>query len=293
MKLLLNSITILLLVVITSCKNEPKEIDLIKKDEIVQTNYHIPKPWIANRVKKAKIKLNKTDAGIVVWNAMEAHGGLARWFSNGYLSFRFDYQPLDGSTRRNTYQIVDTWNNKARHTAYNDSTASFGWDGKESWVKTKDSAAFDYDTKFWALTPLYLAAYPFILDGEGVNLALLKQKEYEGKLQNVVKVTFEPEVGDAPDDYYVLYFDAESHIVSAIRYIVSYPEYFPNGGHSPEKIMEIVDQKLTNEILLPTGLKTHWLTENEEIGEFITKIDISDVAFMEKVPDNFFSKPKE
>ena len=33
------------------------------------------------------------------------------------------------------------------------------------------------------------------------------------------------------------------------------------------------------------------LTENEEKGEYVTKIDISDVSFVTQVPDQFFSKP--
>jgi hypothetical protein len=291
MRLVLNFILVAGLLLIGSCKEQSKKTDAVAIEEPTVVTYHIPETWINTRVEKAKERLNATDAGKIVWSAMEAQGGLETWYSNGYLSFRFDYQPLDGSIRRNSYQTIDTWNNKARHTSYVDSTAIFGWDGKEAWVKAKDSTAFEYDTRFWALTPLYLAGHPFVLDGEGVNLELLPQKEYKGKLQDVVKVTFGKNVGDAPDDFYILYFDTDSHIISAIRYIVSYPQYFPKGGHAPEKIMEIVGQKETNGILLPTGLKTHWLDKNEEMGEYITKIEISAVAFIPEVHENYFSKP--
>ena len=284
---------LVILFAVISCKEVPnkKAIEItIVEPEIGA--YPIPNSWIAKRVAKAKEKLNASEAGSVVWNAMEAQGGLRTWYANGYLTFRFDYQPIDGATRRNSNQTIDTWNNKARHTNYADSTACFGWDGKESWVMAKDSTAFEYDTRFWALTPLYLAAHPFVLDGEGVSLELLNQKEFKGKLQDVVKVTFEGYVGDAPDDFYVLYFDVDTHIISAIRYIVSYPEYFPKGGHSPEKIMEIVGQKATKGILLPIALKTYWLDENEEMGAYITKIEISGVDFIPEVPEGFFSKPE-
>jgi len=293
MKLILNYAVLIFFLFVVSCKEAPKDLETENSQELIATSYAIPQKWIENRVAIAKENLNVTEAGKIVWKSMEAHGGLDTWYANGFLSFRFDYQPLDGSTRRNTYQVIDTWNNKARHTDYADSTSSFGWDGKEAWVKAKDSTTFKYDTKFWALTPLYLAAYPFILDGEGVQLELLKQKVYKGNLQDVVKITFDANVGDAPDDYYILYFDVETHVISAIRYIVSYPEYFPNGGHSPEKIMEVTGQTVTNRILLPNGLKTYMLTENEEMGEYVTKIDIRDVAFVPQVPDQFFSKPAD
>ena len=207
MKIDFKLIAIALLLVAAGCKDKPKN-ELVMEDTKVVAAYPISEKWIANRVEKAKTRLNASEAGKVIWNAMEAQGGLATWYANGYLTFRFDYQPEDGSTRRNSYQTIDTWNNKARHASFEDSTAIFGWDGKEAWVKAKDTTAFEYDTRFWALTPLYLAGHPFVLDGEGVNLELLDQKEYKGNLQDVVKVTFGANVGDAPEDYYVLYFDS-------------------------------------------------------------------------------------
>ena len=291
MKIDFKLIAITLLLVAAGCKDKPKN-EQVKENTKVVAAYPISEKWIANRVEKAKTRLNASEAGKVIWNAMEAQGGLATWYAKGYLTFRFDYQPEDGSTRRNSYQTIDTWNNKARHASFEDSTAIFGWDGKEAWVKAKDTTAFEYDTRFWALTPLYLAGHPFVLDGEGVNFELLDQKDYKGNLQDVVKVTFGANVGDAPEDYYVLYFDTNTHIISAVRYIVSYPEYFPNGGHSPEKIMEIIGQKSTKGILLPTGLKTYWLDEHEEMGAYITKIDISDVDFIPQVPEGYFSEPE-
>ncbi|MEQ8220009.1 MAG: hypothetical protein RH981_17355 [Arenibacter sp.] len=121
--------------------------------------------------------------------------------SNGYLSFRFNYQPLDGSVPRDTCQTIDTWSNKARHRSVTDSTAIYGWNGKNAWVTVKDSTTFKYNLRFWTLTPLYLAAQPLMLDGEGVNLELLPQINYKDTPQDVVKVTFESAKGDAPDDY--------------------------------------------------------------------------------------------
>ncbi|QWX84375.1 hypothetical protein H0I23_01620 [Cellulophaga sp. HaHaR_3_176] len=282
----------LFLLAFTACKNEPKKekMDETATTEMVE-KYDIPESWVKNRVEKAKTRLNASEAGKVLWNGMEAQGGLEKWFNNGYLSFRFDYQPLDGSTRRNSYQTVDTWNNKARHNSVEDTTAIFGWDGKEAWVMAKDSTAFEYDTKFWALTPIYLFAHPFVLDGEGVGLELLEGREYKGDMQDVIKATFASGTGDAPDDYYILYFDKNTHKMSAISYIVSYPGYFPNGGHAPEKIMEIVGWKTVDGIDLPTSLKTHWSKEGD-LGEYITKIEISDLSFSPSVSENYFSKPE-
>ena len=280
-----------LLLIIGACKEQQKKTEEVVVESMV--NYKVPESWVQKRVDKASERLNATEAGKVVWKAMEAHGGLFKWYSNGYLSFRFNYQPLDGSVPRDTYQTIDTWSNKARHISATDSTAIFGWDGENAWIKAKDSTAFKYNTRFWALTPLYLAAQPFVLDGEGVNLELLPGTYYKDVPQDVVKVTFNPGTGDAPDDYYILYLDAKTHLLTALRYIVSYPGYFPNGGNNPEKIMDLVSRKTINGINLPLKFDTYWSTEDGlPKGEPITTIELSDIEFQNQVAEDFFKRPQ-
>lgn len=292
MRLQYNITFLVLFAFIISCKENPKSEQVSEKTTLSEKELAmVPKSWVDARVKKNKEKLNSTEAGEIVWNAMEAHGGLAKWYANGPLSFRFNYQPLNGKTARDSYQTVDTWSNRAKHTSVIDSTAHFGWTGDKAWVMAKDSTAFAYDTKFWALTPLYFLGQPFVLSGEGVNLELLPEKVYKDKKQDVVKVTFDSGTGDAPDDYYILYFGQDSHKLAAIRYIVSYPEYFKDGGHAPEKFMEVIGENIVDGIVLPTNYKTHWLTKDEQPGEHITTIEVSDVSFKPELPKDYFDMP--
>ena len=294
MKTIVQLLCAVLMFSLTSCKEEAKtSIPADEKPKAEMAEKLIPEAWIKNRVSKAKSRLEATEAGKVVWNAMEAHGGLEKWYSNGALSFRFNYQPLDGSTQRDSYQTINTWNNITKHTSVTDSTAHYGWSGKTSWVTAKDSTTFAYDTKFWALTPLYFLAQPFVLDGAGVNLELLPKTTYKEKSQDVVKVTFDAGTGDAPDDYYILYFEADSHELSVIRYIVSYPKYFKDGGHLPEKFMEVIGKNKIDGILFPTGYKTHWLVADNQPGEYITKIDVSDIKFEGELAKDYFDMPAD
>ena len=274
-----------------ACNEQPKTMknEAEKKSEEMK---EAPVSKIEKRVAAAQERLEKSEAGKIVWKAMEAHGGLKKWFSNGALSFRFNYQPLDGSTQRDSYQTIDTYSNRARHTSASDSTSHFGWDGKTAWMQAKDSTSFAYDTKFWALTPIYFLGQPFILDGQGVNLELLPQQVYKEKNNDVVKVTFDAGTGDAPDDYYIFYFEEKTHQLSVIRYIVSYPKYFKDGGHSPEKFMDLSEYKTVEGITFPTLYKTHWLVENEQPGEYITKIAVSDISFEKDLSQDFFKVPE-
>lgn len=284
---------VILYSLLVSCKDATTTKITLQEAEVsvAENAALVPESWIKSRVEKAENRLNQSEAGRIVWNAMLAHGGLHNWYSNGALAFRFNYQPLEGIPR-DSYQVINTWSNKAKHTSISDSTAHFGWTGKQAWVSAKDSTAFAYDTKFWALTPYYFLAQPFVLDGEGVNLEVLPSKSFNGKEQDVVKVTFDAGTGDAPDDYYILHFDADSHKLKVIRYIVSYPEYFKDGGHMPEKFMELLDEQNVEGILMPQSYKTYWLTDDEMPGEYITNIEVSDVSFKKELPKDYFEMPE-
>ncbi|MGB6154189.1 MAG: hypothetical protein WBG48_19555 [Pricia sp.] len=252
-----------------------------------------PDSWIENRVTKAKEKLQTSEAGNIVWDAMEAHGGLSNWFANGPITFRFKYQPLDDGEPRDTYQTIDTWRSHARHFSATDSTQQYGWNGKDAWLKAKDSNVFNYNTRFWSLTPYFFMAQPFVLEGEGTNLELQDQVEFKNNRYDVVKVTFDSGTGDAPDDYYVLYFDSESSQLGVIRYIVSYPGYFEEGKHTPEKFMELLGEQTVDGITFPENYKTYWLAEDNGPGEHITDIELSEIEFLPKLESSYFDVPKE
>lgn len=252
----------------------------------------VPNAWISERVEKAKIKFDSNEAGKIVWRAMEAHGGLEKYYQNGPLSFHFNYRPLDGSTPRDSYQVVDTWRSKAKHRDAMDSTSQFGWDGANAWEKTSKEEGFAYNTRFWALTPFFFMGQPFVLDGDGVNLELLERKIFNGESYDPIKVTFDPNTGDAPDDYYILYFHPESHQLAVIRYIVSYPGYFEKGKHMPEKFMTLEGIQEVDGIIFPKRYKTHWLAENDQPGEYITSIELSEISFLPELRKSDFAMPE-
>ncbi len=105
----------------------------------------------------------------------------------------------------------------------------------------------------------------------------------EGITYDLVKVTFGEGVGDAPDDYYVIYLHPESHLVGAYRYVVSYPAYFPEGGHTPEKIMVLDGKQVVEEIVFPESYRT-FMWKDEKAGEHVTNITLSDIHFHPFLP---------
>ncbi len=251
-----------------------------------------PQSWVDERTSEARERLNETEAGKLVLRSIEAHGGLSQWYSKGALHFRFDYSPLGDKSGYDTYQTVDTWSSRARQQMTEDRDKEFGWDGEQAWVSPKD-AELPVNPRFWALTPYYFVAVPFVLADKGVQLDKQGTAELHGREHDVIKATFAEGVGDSPDDYYVIYLDAETGHFGGLRYIVAYPGFFPDGGHSPEKLMVYEGEQTVDGITFATDFSTYkWDAEAEERGEKVTEVEMSDVEFRPDTLDSYFDVPE-
>ncbi|MDQ3031586.1 MAG: hypothetical protein M3Y87_04155 [Myxococcota bacterium] len=251
--------------------------------------------WVSRRVDEARARLDSSEGGRLVAQAIEAHGGLSTWLAHGTIEFDFDYQPLDRPERRmNTRNRVDLWRSRATQRELGEGAdAELGWDGERAWIRPGPDA-FPSPARFWATTPFYFVGIPFVLSDAGVRLEMLDDAELDGVVHHVVKASFEPGTGDSPGDYYVLYVHPDTNRVSALRYVVAYPGFFPSGGHSPEKLMRVEGLHEVSGVLLPARLDTHaWDGETQTIGDRVTAIEITNVRFGERWPASTFAPPRE
>ncbi|WP_115868806.1 DUF6503 family protein [Marinoscillum furvescens] len=271
-----NTLIVLLIILSFSCQ-QPDETGWI------------PQSWIAERVADSETRMQQSAAGSRLLDAINAHGGMEKWFANGALWFHFDYQPLDDKTRRNSYQLVDQWSARSVHELATNREVRYGWDGRDAWV-FPDTAELPVNPRFWSMTPFYFVGLPFVLADEGTQYEQLEPQQLNGRNYDLVKVTYTSGTGDAPDDFYIIYIDQQTSKMGALRYIVTYPGFFPNGGHSPEKIMILKGLQEVDGIWLATGYDTHWWKDG--VGEHITTIDVKDVQFKPSVDrEEAFAKP--
>ena len=99
-----------------------------------------PAAWVQRRVAQAEARLGESEAGRVLAQAIDAHGGLRRWLQAGNVSFFFDYRSLtDASRRMNTHQRVDLWSSRAVHES-RQGEVRFGWDGQAAWIEPSADA---------------------------------------------------------------------------------------------------------------------------------------------------------
>ncbi len=280
---------LLLAFLLVTCTTKPVSNEQ-ESHPVDESKEFTPITWIDDRVAEAEKRLGESDAGKLLLSSIQAHGGLRQWFGNGPIAFHFDYQPLDGGRRRDSYQVVDQWSVRAVHEVAANRNLLYGWDGKQAW-NYPDTAEVGVNPRFWSTTPFYFIGLPFVLADEGVILERLTPKEYNGVNYDLIKASYESGVGDAPDDYYVIYIHPETKLMGGLRYIVSYPGFFPNGGHNPEKFMEILGHQEVEGVTIPTGYHTFWFKDAEP-AEHITKIDVTEVAFKPELQSNFFDAPE-
>ena len=220
---------------------------------------------IQERVIEVRTRLSPDPAGQRILGAMAAHGGLARWYSNGPLGVGFFYEEANRRVPIFTEMMIDTWRARSIHQfpISGDSIRGFfGWTGEEAW-QFPPGIQTPVNVRYWSLTPYYFLAFPFIMGDPGVVLELEEDAELDGRLCNVVRMTFEPGTGASPDDYYVVYIDKETRRIAGIRFIVSYPGFFPNGGFFPEKMATPSGYKEVDGVLMPDSILFHpWELDN-------------------------------
>lgn len=216
---------------------------------------------------KVTAHLKASAGGSRIADAMETHGGYARWLENGVLHFRWVYHMSDRGPDAvvNTLQWVDPDSLEALHEVA-DSDIRFGWTGSDAWVHPAD-ATFTPPPRFWSLTPFYFVGVPFVFGDLGANFKELGTFIFEDQAYDQVKVTYNPGSGDAPDDYYIVLIHPETSQVAGVRYIVT-SDLVSKGGPVPEKLLTLEAPVEADGIRLPTRHRT-FLMNGDEVGEQI------------------------
>lgn len=275
-----------------SCSNPNSSVQGGSADpDVMEEALATPKEsWITERVEDAAERLMQSEAGKLIWESIEAHGGLATWYSQGPIDFHFNYRPRGEGQIRDTYQRVDTWKARAKQELAADKSVSFGWDGENAW-KYPANADLPINARFWALTPYYFVSVPFVFSDRGAQLTNEGIASFEDKTYHRVKVTYEEGIGDAPDDYYIAYIDTSTKLMGGLIYIVSYDGFFPGDAHLPEKMLAFDGKQEVNGITLPEAYRTYWWVDNAK-GEYITDITLSKVSFQPETVDAYFAIPE-
>lgn len=171
-----------------------------------------------------------------------------------------------------------------------DNGTQFVFDGSEAW--TSPAASEVQGGRFHVLTWSYFLLAPFKLQDPGAHLEKLGKRPYEGeKTLDAAKLTFASGTGDSPDDWYVLYRNAQKQL-QGMAYIVTFGKGLAEAEKEPHAITYHQPVEVDG-----VTFSSHWQfwnwTEADGIhGDPIGQVKLSDIRFV--TPDaSSFVAPKD
>ncbi|MCH6258109.1 hypothetical protein MLD52_16225 [Puniceicoccaceae bacterium K14] len=216
----------------------------------------------------------------LLYESIEAHGGIEKWRSNGLFKFRWTYHMTDRGATVDSIQTIDPVNFTAVHTVPNSETTFGRSEEGRYWIHPAD-ASFMPPVQFWTLTPLYFIGIPFVFHDDQITFELLDEtKKFEGKDYPQVKLSYSSSAGESPDDYYVLLIDPDTKLVRGAYYTVTNPLVF-KGGTPVEKFITLDNLQEIGGLKIAGGHKTYAMPDGE-IAEEMRYTDVSEVAFIER-----------
>jgi len=159
------------------------------------------------------------------------------------------------------------------------------WDGSTAWVTPGDAEL--PMARFHVLTWPYFMLAPLKLRDPGTHLELLGEAQVVGRSFETARLTFGSDVGDTPDDWYVLYVDPETSRLHGMAYIVTFGTTAEKAGEEPHAI---VYEELTEleGAQVPTRMRFYMWSEAEGIhGDPIGELRIGDPRFVTPGPTAF------
>ncbi len=222
----------------------------------------------------------------IVDSMIEAHGGFAPWSSAPTVRFECRFLPAGESSPIVSREVIEQGSRHA-YIDYPGTEMRLAWDGERAWSTNWEAP---YPPRFMALLNYYFLNLPWLTQDGGVILGDPETaKLWDDPTEYVtIRMTFEPGVGDTPDDYYVLYLNPTTHLLKACRYIVTYAGMLPEGAEStPEHILVYDEFETVDGLTVPTRCSIYELNRtlfasNEVLDWSFTKpFDASRVVMPE------------
>lgn len=216
----------------------------------------------------------------ILQQAIAAHGGLERWRAMNTLQYTIERND------KPEQHYIDLKTRKVRLT-HEDYT--LGFDGKEVWISPNLAAFGKGSPRFYHNLFFYFYACPFVLMDPGINYEVLPPTTIEGQTYDVVKISFQAGVGDAPDDYYIAHFNTTTKLMDWLFYTVTYYSGEKNDKYKALKY----DWHEINGLMLPSKL-TGYKYENGKIGDFRYSQLFKNVSISKEAADpSVFKMPKD
>lgn len=211
---------------------------------------------------------------------IEAHGGLEAWQSFGAL----EYDRLS-SSGAGDHSVIDLFSRK--DLIKNDTAYTIGFDGTNVWI-TPDKEKMK-SPKFFHNLYFYFFALPFVVADPGTNQTYLGEQTFNGSNYKKIRITYGDNVGESPEDQYILWIDAQTNLLSFINYSVTYFDSSRGENYNAAVYSEWKD---IQGIKIP-GILSSFRWTADSLGEARGSNTFSNVRFSTEVPDqSLFEVPQ-
>lgn len=163
------------------------------------------------------------------------------------------------------------------------------YNGKDVFLSPAN--ADDKRARFNMFTWNYFFAIPFKLTDPGTNWELLDSLQIDETPYSAGKLSFGENIGDAPDDWYVIYQQPETGLLHTAAYIVTLGKTKEKAEEDPHAIV-YHDYIEVDGIPVATKWTFHNWDQENGIGEQLGEATISNIKFFD-VKDDFFEQPKD
>ena len=160
------------------------------------------------------------------------------------------------------------------------------WDGEAAWVSPA-GRAFPPGARFHLQTWTYFLAAPFKLNDPGVQIEEAGQLPLDGEDMDTYRMTFAPGTGDAPDDWYVLYLDPQTHRLEGMSYIVTYGGQSVESAEEEPHAVRYLDYVDVDGVMLSTRWTFHDWSEAEGFTGALGEVTVTDLRFETPEEDPF------
>ena len=109
------------------------------------------------------------------------------------------------------------------------------YDGTKAWVSPASSTI--EAARFHLLTWPYFLAAPMKTGDPGTHLEVQELKVLNRRMCKTAKLTFNPGVGDTPDDWYILHANSRNGLLYGMVYILTYSTSFVEAEKNPHAII--------------------------------------------------------
>ncbi|WP_235299651.1 DUF6503 family protein [Portibacter marinus] len=212
---------------------------------------------------------------------LEAHGGLKQWQKMKAMTYEFNR-----GDKKELHKI-DLSNRKVRLEGGN---WVIGYDGEEVWVSPDKQAYGGNSARFYHNLIFYFYAMPFVLADPGINYDVMEPAEIKGKTLNRISISYNNDVGDAPDDEYILCYDPDTKKMEWLMYTVT---YFSKEKRDQYNALHYSQWKEISGLLLPEKM-SGYRTSGDTITEKRYENLFQNVELMQESFDqSIFEMPAE